>query len=681
MTPGARFIRRVRFLFYLVLTLCGVAALVGIGLFFSVLIDLPRVPHPLSRIIETPPTEIYAATGERIMVLGGRDVIPLNRVSHHFIQAVVATEDHRFWEHHGVDKLRTIKALWVTLFQPGQIQGASTITQQLAKNLFFSFERTWSRKFQEMLVAVQIESRYDKEEILEAYVNQIAFGVGAFGIEQASRTFFGVPASDLTLPEAALLAGLPKSPTRYNPYRHLDRARLRQEIVLRRMAAVGYITPKQATAAGQVDLSLQPRRGAIKTGSYFLDGVINDLEDRYGAQVVYHGGLRVATTLDPQMQAWAVESVRKGLSAMDRKMGIDPSRTPSSERPPELPQGALVAVETNSGAIKAMVGGRDYQKTEFNRAVENNRLPGSGFKPFLYYTAFESAGLNPATVLIDRPVVIPVNGAPDWEPENFERSYAGPMIIKRAFTRSVNAVAAQVVERTGPESVIRTARRCGIKSHLTPVYSVALGTSGVSPVEMAGAFATFATGGIRHDPFMIWRVEDPFGRVLEEHIVRGKKTLDPGTTYQVLDMMRGVVDGGTGRVIRRLGFSLPAAGKTGTTNDFRDAWFTGYTPTMSVSVWVGFDRQLGLRDRNGAGITGGRAAAPIWADFMLKATEGDPPREFPVPPDLRFESVDPVTGKAVEETAAGAVRVVLKEGQTASGQVLEETPPEEEAAE
>jgi 1A family penicillin-binding protein len=680
MTPGARFIRRVRFLFYLVLTLCGVAGLVGIGLFFFVLTDLPRVPHPLSRIIETPPTEIYAATGERIMVIGGREVIPLNRVSHHFIQAVVATEDHRFWEHHGVDKLRTIKALWVTFFKPGKIQGASTITQQLAKNLFFSFERTWSRKFQEMLVAVQIESGYSKEEILEAYVNQIAFGVGAFGIEQASRTFFGVPASDLTLPEAALLAGLPKSPTRYNPYRHLDRARLRQEIVLRRMATVGYITPKQAATAAQVDLSLQPRRGAAKTGSYFLDGVINDLEARYGAQVVYHGGLRVTTTLDPQMQSWAVESVGKGLSAMDRKMGIDPSQAPSSESPPDVPQGALVAVETNSGAIKAMVGGRDYQKTEFNRAVQNNRLPGSGFKPFLYYTAFERAGLNPATVVIDRPVIIPVKGAPDWTPENFERSYDGPMIIKRAFTRSVNSVAAQVVERTGPESVIRTARRCGIKSHLTPVYSVALGTSGVSPVEMAGAFATFATGGIRHDPFMIWRVEDPFGRVLEEHIIRGKKTLDPGTTYQVLDMMRGVVDGGTGRVIRRLGFSLPAAGKTGTTNDFRDAWFTGFTPTMSVSIWVGFDRQLGLRDRNGTGITGGRAAAPIWADFMLKATEGDPPREFPVPPGLRFESVDPVTGKAVEENAAGAVRVVLKEGQTASGQVFEETPsPEEEA--
>ncbi len=664
MISGIRVLHKIRLLFYAAALLAAIAAVCSIVLFFVVLQDLPRIPHPLSRIIETPPTEIFAADGQRVMILGGREAVPLSRVSHHFLNAVVATEDHRFWDHHGIDKLRTLKALWVTLVEPGKIQGASTITQQLAKNLFFSFERSWMRKFKEMLVAVQIESRYSKEEILEAYVNQIAFGVGAYGIEQASRIFFGVPAADLTLSEAALLAGLPKSPTRYNPYRHFKRALARQRVVLSRMAAVGYISKKEAAAAAQQELTLQPLRSSARSGSYFLDLVIDSLEKRYGAQVVYHGGLKVTTTLDPQLQSSAVESVQSGLSELDREMGI------STSEEKKRPQGALVAVETRSGAVKAMVGGRDYAETEYNRAVYSRRLPGSGFKPFLYYAAFQNGDIDPDTVAVDRAVHIPVAGAPDWEPENFSRRNRGPMILKRAFTKSINTVAAQLVEQIGPEAVVETAKRCGIQSPLKPVYSVALGTSGVSPLDMASAFGTFATGGIRHDPYWISRVEDAYGHVLEEHIVGGRKSLDPDVAYQVVDMMRGVIDHGTGAVIRRLGFRLPAAGKTGTTNDYRDAWFTGFTPTMSCSVWVGYDRQEGLHDRRGIGITGGRGAAPIWADFMKKAFEGEPSREFTVPANLHFVTVDPVTGLPAAPDAPGAVEVALRPGQTADGSRL-----------
>ena len=329
-------------------------------------------------------------------------------------------------------------------------------------------------------------------------------------------------------------------------------------------------------------------------------------------------------------------------------------------------------VDVGSGAVKAVVGGRDYAETEYNRAVQNNRLPGSGFKPFVYYSAFEKLHLNPATAVVDEKVKITVAGAPDWQPRNFGGTYAGPMILKRAMMKSVNSVAARLVEQTEPDAVIDAARRSGVKSPLASVYSVALGTSGVSPLEMASAFATFATGGMRHEPFWIRRVEDPLGRVLEERIVSGKRSLDASLVYQVVDMMGGVVDRGTGAVVRRMGFDLPAAGKTGTSDDYHDAWFTGFTPTLCTSVWVGYDRGVGMRDTNGKGITGARAAAPIWAEFMLKATSGEPPRQFSIPSDIQFQEVDPQTGEPARTWTPNPARVALREGQEIQPDIKEE---------
>jgi penicillin-binding protein 1A len=471
---------------------------------------------------------------------------------------------------------------------------------------------------------------------------------------------------ELNLAESSLLAGLPKSPSRYNPYRYFERAKKRQRLVLARMSAVGYATVEETEAAYQAPLQLMSHSAGPPKGSYFLDLVLNDLEERYGPEVVYHGGLKVSTTLDPQQQAWAVESVQSGLVKLDQLMGIVDKDETANAKSLSHPQGALVAVECNSGAVKALVGGRDYSETEFNRAIESNRLPGSGFKPFLYYAAFEKLSLTPANVFVDKQITIPVVGASDWTPQNFGREHEGPMILKRALMKSVNAIAAQLVERTGPDAVIEVARRFGINSPLKPVYSLALGTSGVSPLEMAAAFSTFAIGGVRHEPFWIRRVEDPLGRVLEEQIVRGQRSLDASIGFQVVDMMRGVLTTGTGRVVRRMGFDLPAAGKTGTSDDFRDAWFTGFTPTLSVSVWVGFDRGVSMRDVNGIGITGGRGAAPIWAEFMIKATNGEPPREFTVPADIHFETVDPVSGEIAGQWTSNRVKVALRSGQIAA---------------
>jgi len=661
-------IRFLRTFFYTALIVSGLSVLGIMGFLFVVVQDLPRVPDPLSRIIETPPTEIFAATGERLMVIGGREAIPISRISKDFINAVVATEDHRFWGHHGVDKLRTLKALWITLFEPGKIQGASTISQQLAKNLFFSFERSYLRKFREMLVALQIESRYDKEDILEAYLNQIAFGPRAHGIEQAARSFFAKTASELNLAEAAMLAGLPKSPTRYNPYRHMDRAKRRQRIVLSRMAATGYITRSQAVDAFQTPIQLASSSRKSRTGSYFLDMVIRHLEDQYGPDVVHHGGLKVATTIDPHLQILAEEAMVDGLDNLAEMTGTAPV---NGENETPRPQGALVAVATQSGAVKALVGGYRYAETAYNRAIQNHRQAGSGFKPFTYYTALETLGFSPATVLVDRPLTIAVRGADDWQPRNFSRTFLGPIILKKALMQSVNTIAAQLIERSGPAAVVKTAHRCGIESALQPVYSLALGTSGVSPLEMASAFATFATEGIRHKPYWIERIEDARGRILEEHLVSGERVLNPEWSYQIVDMMRGVVDHGSGAVVRRLGFSLPAAGKTGTTNRYKDAWFTGFTPTLSTSVWVGFDKERPLRDRNGVGITGGRGAAPVWANFMKKAMEGEPAREFKVPENIHMEIVDPQTGRPPDDLSRETITVALTESQTANGMVIE----------
>jgi 1A family penicillin-binding protein len=631
-----------RVAFFAGLILASTGIFIAALLVFHTVSDLPRLPADLSRIIETPQSLVYDASGQVVMRLGQRESVPLTQVSPDFIHAILATEDHLFFQHHGINKLRTIKALYVTLFEPGRVEGASTITQQLAKNLFFSFEQSFARKFKELLVAFQIEATHSKEDILEVYINQIHFGAGAQGVEKAADTFFGKSAGELTLPEAALLAGLPKSPTAYNPFFHLDRALNRRNIVLQRMVDAGYISRNQATLAAAEKPVLNTAKRDARSGSYFLDALVRELVKTYGENVVYRGGIRVYATLDTRLQEMAKDALAQGLGRLDEMMGIPFGKTPR-------PQGAIAAIEPATGAVRAMVGGRDYFQSEFNRAANARRQAGSGFKPFVYYTAFQEAGFHPGTVMTDQPVSIPVTGAPAWHPKNFEQGFKGNMVLKTAMVHSVNTVAAQLVQLTGPRAVLETAQNCGIKSPLEEVYSIALGTAGVTPVEMAAAFSVFATLGKRHDPFLFWRVEDAFGRILFEHIVQGHQVLDPAAAYQVVDMMKAVVETGSGRRIREHGFTRPCAGKTGTTDNYNDAWFTGFTPALSTSVWVGFDRKQRLSDANGIGITGGRGAAPIWADFMTQALAGEPERNFPVPGTIRFEKVDPKTGCRISQ--------------------------------
>lgn len=648
----------VRYLFFTGLIFLSVGCLSCMFLVFYIARDLPKLPSPLSRIIETPQSQIYASNGKVLLTLGERKTVPLEMVSQDFIDAIIATEDHRFQEHRGINKLRTLKGLYITFAKPGKIQGASTITQQLAKNLFFSFEQTFTRKFRELLVAFQIEASCSKSEILHAYINQIHFGAGAQGVEKAAQVYFGKSASDLTLSEAALLAGLPKSPTYYNPFRHYDRALKRRDTVLDRMVQVGVITREKAQLARENKPELNTQQADSRTGNYFLDALIRQLVENYGEEVVFHGGIKVYSTIDPQLQKYARSALQNGLANLDRMMQL-----PADAQ--ERPQGALVAIDVGTGAVLALVGGRDYSASEFNRATRSRRQPGSGFKPFLYYTAFQQLGYHPATVVKDQPVIIELDERNTWSPRNFSKEYGGNMVLKQALMNSVNTVAAQLIVKTGPGPVNLVAENCGIESPLANVYSTALGTSEVTPFEMAGAYSVFAGLGLKKEAYLYRRVEDAFGHVIFEHFIQGKRVLEAGAAYQVVDMMKSVIETGSGRSVRKAGFHRIAAGKTGTTDQYNDAWFTGFTPGLSVSVWTGFDRKRKLVTPDGAGITGGAAAAPIWAEFMKNALKSQPEKDFPVPDNIRFETVLTQTGcnPSPDDTESRRLPVALKTDQ------------------
>ncbi len=653
-----RLMKWISTLFYMGLTAGGCAILLLFFFIFYSAEELPRLPHPLARIIETPKTQIYAATGEKLITLGRKEPVPLSRISPHFINAILAVEDHRFMEHSGLSKLRTLKALYITLVQPGRIQGASTITQQLAKNLFFSFKQTYLRKFKELLVALQIEYTFPKEEILHAYVNQIAFGAGAQGVERAARVFFGKPAADLSLGEAALLAGLPQSPSRYNPYRHYDRALKRRGVVIHRMVTMGYLTREKADRVLQEKPTLAARHADARTGSYFLDTLIGQLIQEYGKDVVFHGGIRVTTTLNTAMQRAARTTVKKGMDELDVALEINRNDKP-------IPQVALVAIDTGSGAVKALMGGRNYYRSEFNRAISSKRRVGSGFMPFIYYAAMKQQNVHGGTMMTRQRIAPPIKEGQILSSENRTKAPHGNMILKQALTLSVDIITDQLLEKIGVKGVIDIASICGISSPLESVYSRGMTAAQVSPMEIAGAYATFASGGIHHNPFFIWRVEDALGHVIYEHLVQGKKVLDAATAFQVVDMMQSVVDNGMARRVRQQGFSRPAAGKTGTDPDGYNAWFTGFTPGLSTSVWIGYDTPQRI---NAPGNTSGDTmAVSMWTAFMSEALKDDPARPFSIPDSISFKTVDALTGRTPGTKSTSTLTIPLKPGQTLCG--------------
>ncbi len=643
------------------------------GLYFWLSKDLPQLPKSLEHINLSLPTEIYSADGERIKVLGERHPVNFEDISPEFLKAIIAVEDSRFYSHAGIDHRGLVRALLTNLRTKRIVQGGSTITQQLSKNLFFSFERNWIRKIKELLVAFQLEVTFSKEQILEAYSNQIYFGSGAYGIEEASQIYFNRRARELTLLQAAMLAGLPNSPNNSNPFVHYEKAMRRADYVLKRMVSEGLISNTEKEEALNSSINLASPKVESNPNLYFVDEVLAKLEKDYGKEFVHFGGLKIFTTLDTRYQQFALRGASNHLEALTGKV--------RKKLASEKLQVALVSIENKSGAVKALLGGKNYSHSQFNRAVSNNRLPGSSFKPFVYLTAMESLGFSPATVVVDEPIKIEIPGTKPWEPQNFDEEYAGNIVLKKALLKSINIVSAKLMEQVGPEKVIRTARKFGIKSPLGKHLSLALGTSGVSPLEIASAYSVIANLGIYNEPYLIQKIEDFQGNRLYEHYYQGVQQFSPDVLYPLLDMMRGVVERGTGRIIRRMGFKHPAAGKTGTTNDFKDAWFNGFTKDISTSVWVGFDNNDSMRTKSGKGLTGASAAAPIWFYYMQKALEGKTKVNFPVPENIKFATVDVETGRLPSEFTLEKIQVAVKEDVDLSPLPILDVEPEEKTEE
>jgi penicillin-binding protein 1A len=572
-------------------------------------------------------TKIYDDNDELITELHveRRIFVPLAHIPQVLRDAVIATEDKRFYYHWGVDPIGIARATVQNYRRGRVVEGGSTITQQLTKVLFLTPDKSLERKVKEAVLALELERRYTKDRILEMYLNQVYFGHGAYGVEAAARTYFGKSVSELNVREAALLAGLPRAPSTYSPFEHGDAAKRRREVVLRRLVEYGALKDVEAKRLARSDLGLIPPERRRTSGQYFLDYVQQTLEAKYGADMVFKGGLNVFTTLSPTMQLAAEQALRDGLKALEGR---------TKARPGEHPEGAIVTVEPHTGYVRAMVGGYDFFRSEFNRAVQARRQPGSAFKPFIYIAALES-GLTPATRVEDAPVSYAVgpNGQA-WKPENYDRKFRGATTLQQAIEESVNVVTVKVQERVGLSRTIQVARRFGITSPLDLNLSLALGTSDLTLIELTSAYGALANQGQWLPPTTIRYVTDAAGKLLEEHLPDPREAVPPETAFVITHMLRGVVERGTGQAAKALG--RPVAAKTGTTNDYSNAWFIGYTPRLATGVWVGYDRPRSL----GKDETGSRVAVPIWVSYMGKVLGDGPKEDFSIPDRVVLVPVD-----------------------------------------
>lgn len=610
---------------------------------------------------------VYDIQGRQIAALYRENRIPvaLSDMPRHMREAIIAIEDDRFYDHHGFDIRALVRAAVADvrrmLGQGGYLQGGSTITQQLAKVSFLSHERTLSRKLQELLWAIQIERKYSKSEILETYLNEIYLGPGIYGVEAASRYYFGKSVQQLTLPEAALLAGLNQNAGLHSPFRDEEAATRRRNTVLMRMEELGYITAAESEAARAAPIVLADSRPVRNLAPYFVNYVIGQLLEIDGIDVntIYAGGLQVHTTLDLDMQRAAQDAVD---SAFAEEGSLLARVTTADGNGLHQPQAALIALDPKTGHIKAMIGGRDND--QFNRAVQARRQPGSAIKPFIFTAAIDS-GLTPATIKVDEPVEHDVVTGESW-PQNFTRRYSGPMPLRQGLEESINAIAVKLLhEDVEPRQVIDYGQRMGITTFRTDGrindvnLALALGgiSDGVRPIEIAQAYGVLANQGVRADTMAILRVVDADGRVLHDFDTKEQVVLSEVTSYIMTDMLRGVIERGTGR---RANIGRPAAGKTGTTDQFFDAWFVGYTPDLVAAVWIGKDNPAPMTV-GGVNVGSGEAAG-IWGNFMRVAHAGRPARDFAKPATGLVDNVliDVQTGLLADESCVTIPRADMR---------------------
>ncbi len=594
--------------------LCGA----GLGAFFALTRDLPSI-RDLENFRPSAATRVLSTEGKVIgeFFVEKRLPITLAEIPPYLKQAVIAVEDQHFYNHAGIDWRGVLRASVRDLLAGRIVEGGSTITQQLAKLLFLDSERTLRRKLKEALLALQIERRYRKEEILALYLNQIYLGSGAYGVEAAASIYFGKHVWELDLSQCALIAGLSRAPSLYSPLVHPDRALARRALVLKRLRETDAITEDQHRSALDKPLQLAPSHGSGGSSLYFVDYLRPQLEEALGENLVYRGGLTVQTALRESWQRIAEQALANGLNALEQRHGGGGAGR-------EAPQGAVVILDAATGMIRAMVGGRDYGTSQFNRAFQAERQPGSAFKPIIYAYALER-GYSPSDRIYDGPVSYPQPNGTRWEPRNYSGRFEGEMTLRHALEVSQNIVAIKLLERLGPTSVVEFAHKLGMQSNLQPNLSLALGTSEVSLLELASAYQVFAHGGIWVQPSGIIDVLDANGRSLWKPVPGSSLVCGQQTASVLTDMLTGVIQRGTGKAASRLAW--PLAGKTGTTENLRDAWFVGYSPSMVASVWVGYDsgQELGPRE------TGAQAALPIWIEVMEKVLPETPPDSFEKP--------------------------------------------------
>ena len=715
----------------LVLVIGGGAAA---GAFLAFLNDLPSL-EGLEEYQPSTATTLYTDQDEPFTSFyeQRRILVPLTKIPPQLKQAVLAVEDAKFYEHSGLSVRAIGRAMVMNLLQRRRAQGGSTITQQLARALFLTPEKSLARKVKEALLAVEIEKRYPKDRILELYFNQVYFGHGAYGVEAAAQTYFKKSVGELTLAEAAMLAGLPNAPNRFSPLLDQARARRRRAHVLNRMTEEGLITRAQADDANKISFDERLFTRSSTIAPYFVEHVRQLLEETYGAYAMYNSGLKVYTTLNLKMQRAADEAIIGGLRALDKSRGYRPltrqagggprlSIGPYTPRIGDIFQGTIVSVKPNAlevqlgryrgdlpfsrlewakitnpaaafrqgdpilvqvvavderkrtlelsleqdpeleasllalnpkdGAMKALVGGYNFERSKFNRALQARRQPGSAFKPFIYATAFDR-GLTPSTVIEDSPISFHtrVGGeVVEWSPKNYDRKFHGPTTLRRGLEQSVNVVTVKLLQQVGVDPVIKLAHQIGIESELRREIALALGVSEVTLLELVSAYGVFANGGVRAEPFAIRKVTDSQGRILEAHLSDPQPVMRPEAAYVLVNVMKGVIERGTATRAKVL--ERPLAGKTGTTDDAMDVWFVGFSPQLVAGVWVGYDIKRSL----GNAETGGRLALPLWVSFMQKALADFPAEDFPMPENLVSYSVVPQTGRPASPGEKGSIR-------------------------
>jgi penicillin-binding protein 1A len=729
-------------------------------LFFILSFNLPTI-ESLKDYKPSPGTTIYAEDGR---VLGQVKIekaayVPLSRVPQSLKDALLATEDPRFYQHKGIDYRGIMRAALKNIMAVRVAQGGSTITQQLTKVVFLSPERKLTRKIREIILARRLEKELEKDDILELYLNKIYFGHGAYGVQMAAKTYFGKNIWEVNQAESALLAGLPKSPAAYSPYSDIELTKLRQWHVLKRMVAEGYITEEHSKKLYDQPISLENLRPQEELAPHVVDQIRKYVEKKYGYDKLYFGGLKVYTSINVDVQRQAVNALRDGLRALDKRQGfrgrigfkpvkstpiqwgslhvmVKPGEgfnahvlavgdhyitvkgrglvghilqedmawalvnnkkkdkeTPEFRKPAELVavgdiikvrlkdfdkkrqlasflldqtplvEGAVVSVEPFTGYIRAMVGGYDFMEGGFNHATEARRQPGSSFKPFIYGAALEAKDgdhyITPATILMDLPQIYEKSEfeKKGWKPTNYDERFLGPMRMRTALALSRNAVTVGLLEKIGLDRAIDFARKAGITSQISYDFTTALGSSVVTPLELTSAYATFASQGMRSEPILIKSIVDGKGVVLESYQPEPKEAIDPTTAYLVTSMLKSVVTEGTGK--GALGLGKPLAGKTGTTNNYVDAWFLGYAPSIVTGVWVGYDNSsASLGDKE----TGARAALPIWVSVMARALADKPAEDFSAPDDVVFVKIDPESGLLALPDATDAVSDVFRRG-------------------